>query len=167
MAIIGICGAIGSGKDTFCDYAVTARFANKIGFADALKELCHDLTGHDYTLRETKDMDIWPGVTGRKVLETVGAAMRSLNENFWVDLTLEQTFYYNLSVIPDVRYDNEVKAIRDLGGKIVRINRYGCQRTGHESDNWDKLDVDYEIDNSGTLSEFHEKIKECLDFLSF
>jgi len=167
MAIIGICGGIESGKDTFCDYVVTTRFAAKIGFADALKQVCQDLTGHDYTLRETKDMEIWPGVTGRKVLETVGAAMRSINENFWVDLALEQTFHYNLAVIPDVRYDNEVEAIRKLGGKIVRINRPGCQRTGHESDNWDKLDVDYEIDNSGTLEEFHQKIKECLDYLLF
>ena len=163
--VYGITGGIGSGKDTFCDYAVATRFATKIGFADALKELCHDLTGHDYTLRTTKDMDIWPGVTGRKVLETVGAAMRSLNENFWVDLALEQTFCLNLVVIPDVRYENEVKAIRALGGKIIRIKHDGCQRTGHESDNWDKLDVDYEIDNSGSLDAYHEKIKECLDFL--
>lgn len=163
MAIIGVCGAIGSGKDTFCDYSG----ATKIGFADALKWVCQDLTGHDYTLRETKDKEIWPGITGRKVLETVGDAMRSLNENFWVDLAIERIFHIPLVVIPDTRYPNEVEAIRKLGGKIVRINRPGCQRTGHESDNWDKLDVDYEIDNSGTLEEFHEKIKECLDVLLF
>lgn len=162
--ILGTTGGIGSGKDTLCDYVSGA---TKIGFADALKLVCQDLTGHDYTLRETKDKEIWPGVTGRKVLETVGAAMRSLNENFWVDLALERTFYIPLVVIPDTRYENEVEAIRKLGGKIVRVNRPGCQRTGHESDNWDKLDVDYEIDNSGTLEEFHQKIKECLDVLLF
>jgi len=166
MAILGICGGIGSGKDTFCDYALKYG-ATKIGFADALKWVCQDLTGHDYTLRETKDKEICPGVTGRKVLETVGAAMRSLNENFWVDKALEKAKLYDNVVIPDTRYDNEVEAIRKLGGKIVRINRPGCQRTGHESDNWDKLDVDYEIDNSGSLEEFHQKIKECLDVLLF
>lgn len=165
MAILGVTGGIGSGKDTFCDYAFHLTGATKIGFADALKWVCQDLTGHDYTLRETKDKEIWPGVTGRKVLETVGAAMRSLNDNFWVDLALERAFYIPLVVIPDTRYENEVEAIRKLGGKIVRINRPGCQRTGHESDNWDKLDVDYEIDNSGSLEEFHENIKKCLDAL--
>lgn len=164
--ILGIAGPIGGGKDTFCDYALKYG-ATKIGFADALKWVCQDLTGHDYTLRETKDKEIWPGVTGRKVLETIGATMRSLNENFWIDLALERTFYTPLVVIPDTRYENEVEAIRKLGGKIVRINRPGCQRTGHESDNWDQLYVDYEIDNSGTLEEFHEKIKKCLDVLLF
>lgn len=163
--ILGVTGPIGGGKDTFCDYACRLTGATKIGFADALKWVCQDLTGHDYTLRETKDKEIWPGVTGRKVLETVGSAMRSLNENFWVDLALERTFYTKLVIIPDTRYPNEVEAIRKLGGKIVRINRPGCQRTGHESDNWDKLSVDYEIDNSGSLEEFHQKIKECLDAL--
>lgn len=160
--VLGITGGIGSGKDTFCDYTGF----RKIGFADALKYTCQDLTGHDYTLRETKDMEIWPGVTGRKVLETIGAVMRSLNENYWVDIVIDQTFWSNNVVIPDVRYENEIERIRSLGGKIIRINRPGCQRTGHESDNWDKLDVDYEIDNSGTLDEFHEKIKECIDYLS-
>ena len=163
MAILGITGGIGSGKDTFCDQA----FAVKIGFADKLKEICHNITGHDYNLRETKDMEVLPGITGRKLLETIGAAMRSLNENFWVDIALEKAKLYDNVVIPDTRYPNEVEAIRKLGGKIVRINRPGCQRTGHESDNWDKLDVDYEIDNSGTLEEFHENIKKCLDVLLF
>lgn len=164
IMILGVTGGIGSGKDTFCDQA----FAKKIGFADALKETCNYLTGHDYTLRETKDMEIWPGVTGRRVLEVVGTqAMRSLNENYWIDKALEKAKLYDNVVIPDVRFPNEVEAIRKLGGKIIRINRPGCQRTGHESDNWDKLEVDYEIDNSGTLEEFHENIKKCLDVLLF
>lgn len=164
--ILGIAGPIGGGKDTFCDYALKYG-ATKIGFADALKWACQDLTGHDYTLRETKDMEVLPGITGRKLLETIGSTMRSLNENFWVDIALGKAKLYDNVVIPDTRYPNEVEAIRKLGGKIVRINRPGCQRTGHESDNWDQLYVDYEIDNSGTLEEFHEKIKKCLDVLLF
>jgi len=164
--VLGIAGGIGSGKDTFCDYLAEYNF-RKVGFSDKLKEICHNLTGHDYHLRETKDMEVLPGVTGRKLLETIGATMRSLNENYWVDIALEKALKYDNVVIPDTRYDNEVEAIRDFGGKIIRINRPGCQRTGHESDNWDKLDVDYEIDNSGTLEEYHPKIKECLDYLLF
>jgi dephospho-CoA kinase len=160
---LGVTGPIGGGKDTFCDYAG----ATKIGFADKLKEVCHNLTGHDYNIRDTKDSEVLPGVTGRKLLETIGATMRALNKNYWVDIALEKAKRYDNVVIPDTRYDNEVEAIRKLGGKIVRINRPGCQRTGHESDNWDKLDVDYEIDNSGTLEEFHENIKKCLDALLF
>ena len=161
--VLGITGGIGSGKDTLCDQA----FAVKIGFADKLKEVCHSLTGHDYHLRETKDMEVLSGVTGRKLLETIGATMRALDENYWIDIALKEALKYDNAIIPDTRYPNEVEAIRKLGGKIVRINRPGCQRTGHESDNWDLLEVDYEIDNSGTLEEFHEKAKKCLDLLLF
>lgn len=162
MGIIGFTGAIGSGKDTAC-------IGKKIGFADALKEVCSDLTGHDYTLRETKDGFVLPGVTGRKMLETIGATMRSLDENFWLNLAMERVVYFSkfeTVCIPDVRYKNEVDAIRKAGGVIVRINRDGCQRTGHESDNWDQLEFDYEIYNNGTLEEFIEKIKSWYSSLN-
>lgn len=59
QAIIGFCGPIGSGKDEAATVAEEFGF-RKVGFADHLKEVCKFITGHDYTLRETKDSEVFP-----------------------------------------------------------------------------------------------------------
>lgn len=159
--VIGFAGGIGSGKD--CAAEIAEEFGlTKIGFADHLKATCQFLTGHDYTIREIKDSEVFPGVTGRRVLEVIGTeAMRILNPNFWIDKVLEKQ---NIAIC-DVRFPNEVEAIQKAGGVVIKIVREGVQRTGHESDNWEDLDCDYVIENNGTLEEFKQKVRECIEGL--
>lgn len=160
ITVIGFCGGIGSGKDTACEIAAEFGY-DKIGFADHLKATCQFLTGHDYTLRETKDSEVFPGVTGRRVLEVIGTeAMRTLNSNFWIDKVLEKKDI----AICDVRFPNEVEAIQKAGGVVIKIIREGCQRTGHESDNWEELKSDFCIINDGTLEEFKQEVRNLIAF---
>jgi len=162
-SVIGFCGGIGSGKDTACEAAQEFGFT-KVGFADHLKATCQFLTGHDYTLRETKDSEVLPGVTGRKLLETIGQTMRNLDENFWVNKLFEN--HHENIAICDTRYPNEVEAIQ-AKGIVVKILRDGCQRTGHESDNWEALKSDLIIINNGTLEQFKQKVRNlftCTEF---
>lgn len=157
--VLGFAGGIGSGKDTACEIAEEFGFVKR-GFSDYLKYVCSELTGHDYHLRKTKDSEVLPGVTGRKLLETIGQTMRNLYPDFWID-----NIIFDKCCIPDTRYPNEVKAIRDQGGIVIKILRDGVQRTGHESDNWEDLDCDYVIENNGTLEEFKQKVRECIEHL--
>ena len=160
--ILGFCGPIGSGKDEAANVAAEFGY-DKIGFADHLKEVCKFITGHDYTLRETKDSEVFPGVTGRRVLEVIGTeAMRTLNPNFWIDKVLEKRDI----AICDVRFQNEVEAIQKAGGVVVKIIREGCQRTGHESDNWEELKSDFCIINDGTLEEFKNEVRNLIGFIT-
>ena len=161
VAIIGFAGGIGSGKDCAANIAEEYGYP-KVGFADHLKESCAFLTGEDMWSREGKDKEIFKGVTGRKLLETIGALMRSYDKDFWVKQLFD---HHKKCSVCDVRYGNEVKAIRDLGGVVIKIVREGVQRTGHESDNWEELDCDYVIENNGTLEEFKQKIRECIEHL--
>ncbi len=160
IRVIGFSGGIGSGKDTACEIAEEFGF-DKAGFSDHLKETCKFLTGHDYTLRETKDMEVLPGVTGRKLLETIGQKMRDLDENFWINKLLEKQEI----AVPDTRYPNEVEAIQKAGGIVIKIIREGCQRTGHESDNWEELKSDFCIINDRSLEEFKQEVRNLIAFI--
>lgn len=76
-------------------------------------------------------------------------------------------------VITDLRFPNELKAIKDRGGITIRVNRDRYFRTGdlrndlqfkeHESETaLDDATFDYVIDNSGTIEELIKKVKEIL-----
>ena len=63
-------------------------------------------------------------------------------------------------IISDVRFPNEVQAIKDRGGIVIRINRFKDNKDLHASEiHIPTLEVDYEIDNFGTISELYEKVQ--------
>ena len=67
-------------------------------------------------------------------------------------------------IITDVRFINEAKAIKDVQGKIIRINRTDFNPiNAHPSeialDDWQ---FDYTIDNNGSLLDLQESIKNIL-----
>jgi hypothetical protein len=87
-------------------------------------------------------------------------------------------------IFTDVRFPNEVKAIKDRGGIVLRVNRFSEEqkiallkvRAGrlnnslalalkdeHPSETaLDDYKFDYTIDNNGTIEELIEKVKELL-----
>lgn len=62
-------------------------------------------------------------------------------------------------IITDVRFPNEVKAIEDRGGVVIKIHRPGLESSRHESeialDNWN---FTYKITNDGTKEELYRKL---------
>lgn len=79
-------------------------------------------------------------------------------------------------IITDMRFENELKAVKDRNGITIRVNRpfrpydkkqpllEGIQRTSvHPSETaLDNAEFDYVIDNNGTMEELIEKVKEIL-----
>jgi len=147
--IIGICGLIGSGKGTVADVLVDQGFT-KVSFADKLKDGVSTIFGWDRAMlegdtdesrqwREQRD-DFWSAetemeVTPRLVLQLFGTdcLRNGFHDGVWVSL-LKKHMLDNPGnyVIPDVRFRNEQNMIRELGGKIWRVQRgdipewYGC-----------------------------------------
>lgn len=83
------------------------------------------------------------------------------------EISCNQCPEYPNWIITDVRFPNEVKAIKDKGGIIIRINRYDITGQGklnpHTSETaLDDAEFDYTIDNFGTIEELIEKVKEIL-----
>lgn len=140
--IIGICGLIGSGKDTVAEYLIKNHNFVKISFADKLKDAVSVMFDWDRQMlegkttearewRESQD-DYWTKETGRKitprlVLQEFGTeCMRNgFYDGVWVSLT-KKVILDNPQinfVIPDVRFPNEAKMLTDLKSELWRVRR--------------------------------------------
>ena len=140
--IIGICGLIGSGKGTVADILVEQHNYEKLSFADKLKDGVSSVFGWDRQMlegdtdasrkwREEEDK-FWTEETGetvtpRLILQLFGTdCMRNgFFDGIWVSLVKQELLKNKLKnyVIPDVRFENEAKMIRSLGGKICQVRR--------------------------------------------
>ena len=138
--IIGICGLIGSGKDTVANILVEYHNFQKFRFADKMKKAVSilfdwpmDLLNGDTTeSREwrNKPDEFWSNVKGekitpRKVLQLFGTECMQggFHKNFWVELVRKQLpKNYNV-VIADVRFPNEIKMVRELNGQLWQVRR--------------------------------------------
>lgn len=125
--IIGLCARAGRGKST-CAAIATARGFARRSLAEPLKLL----TMHVFDFRpaqvfgtqaEKEAIDPRWGVSPREMLIRLGdGARRTLGEDVWLDALLGRIGQEGVDVvIEDVRYRNEVKAIRECGGKVVKL----------------------------------------------
>lgn len=140
--IIGVCGFIGSGKDTIADYLVNIHEFRRESFANSLKDSVAAVFGWDRTLLEGRtkqarewreEVDPWwaerlsmPTLTPRWVLQYWGTEVcrKSFHDDIWIaalENKLRQT--KDNVVISDVRFPNEIQSIKNAGGKIIWVKR--------------------------------------------
>ena len=140
--IIGVCGFIGCGKDTVADYLVNFHEYRRESFADSLKESGAAVFGWDRIMLEgrTKESREWreqvdkwwaerfdmPTLTPRWVLQSWGTEVcrKTFHDDIWI-ASIENKLRQSKDniVISDVRFPNEIKAIKNLGGKIIWVTR--------------------------------------------
>jgi hypothetical protein len=140
--IIGICGLIGSGKDTIADYLQNIHQFRRESFAHALKDAVAQVFEWDRELLEgrTKESRAWreqvdpwwserlamPELTPRHVLQVWGTevARRSFHDDIWI-AALENKLRKTTDdvVISDCRFPNEIKSIKRAGGIVIRVVR--------------------------------------------
>lgn len=140
-------------------------------FADYLKMICLDLFDlrpeQVYGTDNDKNTSTPYGMTAREFLQYFGTnIMRNIKDTIWVDRTLktidqEQTV---IALIPDVRFPNEVDAIKKSGGFIIRLTRdilhsnHDCESALDKS-NFDWDNFDYIIENQDcSIKELQEKV---------
>ena len=140
--IIGVCGFIGSGKDTVADYLTNFHEFRRESFANSLKDAVAQVFGWDRTMLEGRtkqarewreQVDPWwsqrlnmPELTPRLMLQLWGTEVcrRGFHDDIWI-ASLEnklRTSQDNI-VISDCRFPNEIASIRSAGGKIVWVKR--------------------------------------------
>jgi hypothetical protein len=202
--IIGICGLIGAGKDTAADYLVGFHGFRRDSFANTLKDAVSAVFGWDRELIEGRtpearawreQVDEWwaarlnmPHLTPRWILQYWGTDVlrNHFHDDIWI-AALESRLARRAdhTVISDVRFPNEVKAIRAQGGKIVWIQRgvtphwydIACRaNTGdakalqwlqdnniHASEtSWAGTDFDTIINNNGRIDQLYEQLKSLV-----
>lgn len=140
--IIGVCGFIGSGKDTAADYLVNFHEFRRDSFAATLKDAVAAVFSWDRELLEgrTKEAREWreqvdpwwskklemPELTPRWVLQYWGTEVcrRGFHDDIWI-ASLEARLRNSKDniVISDCRFPNEIKAIKEAGGKVIWVQR--------------------------------------------
>lgn len=194
--ILGLCGSAGSGKDTCADFLATAHDWKKVALADPIKRAARDFFGWSEERlwgpseeRNKPDPD-FGGLSARKACQHIGTEVgRELYPDVWVKKALStatillssNAYSYDPRaglvislrqqrtrgvVISDVRFRNEVDAIRAVGGYVVRLVRPGSGLSGaasvHQSETElttipEELFLDT-IVNDGTIDEMHVKL---------
>jgi len=207
--IIGFVGFIGSGKDTAADYLVNFHEFRRDSFANTLKDAVACIFGWDRTLLEGRtaearawreQVDEWwatrlsmPDLTPRLMLQLWGTEVcrNGFHDDIWI-ASLENKIRKTKDniVISDVRFPNEIKAIHNAGGLVVRIKRgpepewyedainMNAGRTNmswmisksrmeklkiHASETaWIGGNIDHTINNDSTIDELFAQIKNLL-----
>lgn len=140
--IIGVCGLIGAGKDTIADYLVNIHQFRRESFANTLKDAVSAVFGWDRELLEGRtkqsrawreQVDAWwaerlgmPDLTPRWVLQYWGTEVvrKGFHDDTWI-ASLENKLRKTTDdvVISDCRFPNEIQAIKNAGGMVIRVHR--------------------------------------------
>lgn len=158
--IVGLSGRKGSGKSTVGAFLVQHMpGAREITFARELKELTVRLFGarpeQAWGTNEQKNERLSCGRSAREVMQRLGHGLREIDENVWVRawrtsvLGFWQVAGPGPVVVTDVRYPNEMAAIRELGGVVIRLTRVPYPEDVHASETaLDAAKFDAVLDNT-------------------
>jgi len=146
VTVVGLVGHKRVGKDTAARALEEQGFVN-LKFAEPLKDMLRVLFKHcgfgpeiiermiDGDLKEI-GIAALGGRSPRYLMETLGTdwGREMVTDDIWVSLTKTKASLAGKAVITDVRFENEVEAVRELGGMLVRIERPSLPKEiGHAS----------------------------------
>jgi hypothetical protein len=104
-------------------------------------------------------------MTGREFMQYFGTDIcRKIYPDIWTDRTIKdiQAEESKLAIISDARFKNEVQAVQNAGGKVIRLTR-SVGEDAHPSelelDNYDGFDAIIDTQNLSIENSCHELIK--------
>lgn len=172
--IIGLSGYAQTGKDTIADYLVKNYGFTRVAFADPIREAIYRLNPK-ISIADMRDVPLATAVDGlgwesvkvdssdaRWLLQRMGTEVgrEMFGENFWVDQAMKKASQYDKVVITDVRYPNELEAIKNASGQIWRVikNDVGAVNRHASETALDDYDFEYLIFNNDTKESLYESV---------
>jgi energy-coupling factor transporter ATP-binding protein EcfA2 len=183
--LVGIIGPKQSGKTTVFNYLNTLGYS-QYAFADPIKRGLQEMFGFTneqlWGSEEQKEaVDEYWGISARRMMKLVGTELFQFdihkytqpgefdfNRKVWV---YKFKKWYNSEiaknpdlklVVTDMRFPHEAKAIKDMGGLIIKIDRPSIKRTDtHASETeYQIVKEDIKIINDSTLENYYKKLQE-------
>lgn len=166
--IIGLTGLAGAGKSTAADHLVAAHGFVRVKFAGPLKSMLAALgLGPDEIEGHLKEVpsDLLCGRTPRQAMQTLGAEWGRdlIGPDLWVRAwgkAVDEALTDGAAgiVADDVRFLNEVTAIHERGGYVLRLTR---ERAGSASgathvSETGGVPFDAVLTNDGSVADLHE-----------
>ncbi len=143
-----------------------------VGFADKLKETCFDLYGWAGMKRKQHYEDhpidrniILPllGKTPLQIWVEVGNKLREVYAQTWIQAALRGQQNTQVVIVSDVRYPNEVEAIKKLNGLVFKVIRPDVPVLDTIADNalegCDPLIWNGIIRNDTSLADLHQQMR--------
>lgn len=178
MNLIGIIGQKRVGKDTMADYIIKNYNYTKKSLADPLKDACKSifLLSNEQLYGDKKEIpdSRWNNTTPRQLLQIVGTQLfrEDLNKYIPELNNLQNTIWihnfelwyannkHNKVVIPDIRFKDEAKMIKDNGGVLIKITRGEFNTSDlHKSEQeLEEIVADAYIFNNSTINEYYKTI---------
>lgn len=175
-SVIALTGRKLSGKDT-ASGAFTALGYTPVKFAGGLKAMLRGLYEYcgmskdeierriEGDLKEDQ-CEVLCGQTTRFGMQTLGTewGRQMIAQEIWVNALTLRAKCSGKIIITDLRFPNELQAVRALGGivgRIVRPKFHGGTNLAHISEAFvDDMSVDFEVRNNGTVDTLHKNIIE-------
>lgn len=172
------------GKDTcakFLETVIRLETSNskilRQGFANKLYDICHQLyywagfNGYNYYLDHPESKEVILPLLNkspRTILIEVGMKMREVYAETWIAQLTEKEENYNCIIIPDLRFENEAKYIKNKGGVIIKVTRPDAKEFNDPVDmamsnhkNWDHI-----IENDGDLNQLYSKVTDLFKIIN-
>lgn len=192
VKVIALAGNKGSGKNTVADMLEGA--LNKalhgdhgykfeyIAYANPIKRVVQDIffldTSCDLEYDQFKRTDLsytlpnWISqrqsnkVAARHVVREIGMLMRSYDEQQFVRYVEDNIKCSDNTVwfVTDLRFDNELQSLVELGATIVQVERPGHESDGHITEEGiDRHSVDHIVRNDGDLRSLGLKVQSLAE----
>lgn len=175
---IGLSGWARAGKDTVANYLVENEGYIKVSVANPMREALYRLNP-TITIDELRGVSLVSAVDGlgweqlkslspdvRGLMQRMGTEVgrEMFGEDFWVDAAFSRIPDGSKVVIADVRYPNEAKAVKALGGALWRIERAGgAPANSHTSETaLDDYEFDHKLVNDGDISALEAAVRDLL-----
>ncbi len=171
--IIALCGPVGCGKSTLADSLIDHHKFIRLSFAAPIKQMIKVLLNCQGASRDEVRRMLWgdlkehptrylSGQSPRHAMQTLGTEWRDLmHTELWTNIWRGATKFVDRIVVDDMRFTHEAKAVRELGGKIIRIDRPGFGPGFHFSEiDYMNIIPDFRINNDVNIETLLERLAE-------
>ena len=182
--LIGMTGGLRVGKDTaFKLIQEEHPSVKRIAFADKMKEsaaailyisvaeLNHLKSHHKVKLSLYDPLStVSVSLSMRQFLQRYGTeAHRDIfGNNFWVDMSLPRDFSHDndIVIVTDVRFEEEIKRIRELDGYIIKISRDDRHSVDSHISEQQIDDYDFALENNSSLLNYKKGLLDIMGFIN-